>query len=93
MILFICGAYLIYRPYINTSIANFIDGWARHPMSSTNGLSPWQLWMQGMLRNYNSGHRVTDEIYGDQADNYVSMMYMVYILSQLHAGTQAACAW
>ena len=45
----------IYRPYINSAIANFVDGWSCHPMSSTNGLSPRQLWMQGMLKNYNSG--------------------------------------
>lgn len=66
--------HLIYRPYINSAIANFIDGWSCHPMSSANGLSPRQLWVQGMLRNYNSGYRVTDEIYGDQADDYVSII-------------------
>ena len=65
--------HLIYIPYINSALANFVDGWSCHPMSSNNGLSPRQLWMQGMLRNYNSGHRVTNEIYGDQADDYVSM--------------------
>ena len=64
--------HFIYLPYINSSLANFVDGWSFHPMSSANGLSPRQLWMQGPLQHYNSGHTITEEIYGDQADNYVS---------------------
>ena len=41
-------------------------------MSSANGLSPLQLWMQGMLANYNSSNRVADEMYGIQPNDYVS---------------------
>ena len=62
--------HMIYCPYINSAIANFIDDWSCHPMSSLHGLSPRQLWMQGMLRNYDSGHRVTEELYhGDHLDD------------------------
>ena len=40
------------------------------------GLSPRQLWLQGLLMNYDSGHRITEEVYhGAQADNYVSIIY------------------
>ena len=63
--------HFIYVPYINHAIAKFVDGWSHHPMSSANGLSPLQLWIQGMLQ---SNHRVTEEIYGDQADSYVSIV-------------------
>lgn len=34
----------IYLPYINSSLANFVDGWSFHPMSSENGLSLRQLY-------------------------------------------------
>ena len=57
--------HMIYIPYINLSLKTFVDGWENHPMSSVRGLSPRQLWMQGMLGNYHSGHRVTEEIYGN----------------------------
>ena len=64
--------HFIYLPFINSSLANFVDAWSFHPMSSANGLSPRQLWTQGLLQGYNSRRSVTEEIYGDQADNYVS---------------------
>lgn len=69
----------IYLPYINSSLANFVDGWSFHPMSSQNGLSPRQLWMQGMLQHYNSGHTITEEVYGGQADNYVSSFIIIIL--------------
>lgn len=42
--------HFIYLPYINSSLANFVDGYSFYPMSSENGLSPRQLWIQGMLQ-------------------------------------------
>ena len=66
--------HFIYIPYLNYSLANFVDGWSHHSISLASGLSPLQLWMQGMLHNYHSGHRITEEIYGNQADGYVSII-------------------
>ena len=59
--------HFIYIRYVNSALATFIDGW---PMSSNNGLSPQQLWVQGMLMNYHSGHSETEELYGNL--DYVS---------------------
>lgn len=74
--------HFIYLPYINSALATFIDGWNHHPMSSANGLSPLQLWMRGMLANYNSGHQITQEMYGNQPD-YVSTYYRFVNLTDL----------
>ena len=38
----------IFLPKINMSIRAFKDGWNEHPMQSERGLSPSQLWLQGM---------------------------------------------
>ena len=38
----------IFLPKINISLRAFKDGWNEHPMQSERGLSPSQLWVQGM---------------------------------------------
>ena len=40
--------FYIFLPKINMSIRAFKDGWNEHPMQSERGLSPSQLWLQGM---------------------------------------------
>lgn len=65
--------HFIYIPYINSALATFVDGWSHHPMSSARGLSPQQMWVQGMLNNSNSGYRVTEEMYGN--NDYVSKVW------------------
>lgn len=42
----------LHLPYINTSMAIYVDGWNHHPMSSASGRSPLQLWTRGMLTNH-----------------------------------------
>lgn len=38
----------IFLPKINVSLKRFMEAWNSHPMQSENGLSPEQLWLQGM---------------------------------------------
>ena len=38
----------VFLPIINNSLARFQQAWNGHPMNSENGLSPEQLWIQGM---------------------------------------------
>lgn len=38
----------VYLPKINASITSFQEAWNCHPMQSESGLSPEQLWIQGV---------------------------------------------
>ncbi len=59
--------HFIYVPLINHSLSAFVSGWSHHPLNSAHGMSPLQLWMHGMLTNYNSGRQVTEELYHQHA--------------------------
>ena len=48
--------HFIYLPLINYSLSNFTAAWSNHPMSTMHGMSPLQIWMQGMINNCNSGY-------------------------------------
>lgn len=72
--------HFIYIPYINHSLRTFVDGWSSHPMSSARGFSPLQMWIHGMLSNYSSGHRVTQELYHAE-DSFVSVHAIIIIIT------------
>ena len=38
----------VFQPRINISLRAFQDAWNNHPMQSESGLSPDQLWLQGL---------------------------------------------
>jgi hypothetical protein len=38
----------VFLPKINASLQSFKEAWNGHPMQSESGLSPEQLWIQGM---------------------------------------------
>lgn len=38
----------VFIPKINASLQSFQQAWNRHPMQSEHGLSPEQLWLEGM---------------------------------------------
>ena len=40
--------HFVFLPIINLSLRAFQDAWNNHPMQSESGLSPNQLWLQGM---------------------------------------------
>ena len=46
---------------INRSLETFKDGYNRAPISTERNQSPEQPWINGMLRNRNSGHTVARE--------------------------------
>lgn len=69
--------HFIYIKLINSALATFVNGWCHHPMSSANGLSPLQLWMQGMLTKYHSGLRITEEMFHNEVTDYVSFMMIL----------------
>lgn len=66
--------HFVYIPYINHALDAFVSAWAHHSMSSERGLTPFQLWTQGMLSDFHSGRRVTNELYHEE--DYVSRQYV-----------------
>ena len=60
----------IYIQYINHTLSAFVSAWSQHSLRSAQDMSPLQVWMHGMLSNYNSGHRITEELY--HQEDYVS---------------------
>ena len=39
---------IVYLPRINMQLQRFVDGWNNHPLHTEGGLSPNQLWTQGL---------------------------------------------
>ena len=72
--------HLVYLKYINFSIEQFINAWSSHHIRSAHNKSPRQLWIEGMVNNMTSGHRVTDELYDQACFPYVSFIVIAYKL-------------
>ena len=69
--------HFVYKPYINWSIMLFIEAWSAHPMRSEGNRTPHQLWIEGMLRNSDSGMRITEELYGNGSCFIVVIIYVL----------------
>lgn len=54
----------VFLPRINANLAEFIEGWCAHGISSANSRTPTQLWIMGMQNNAHSESTVTKELYG-----------------------------
>ena len=52
----IFALHYVYVPRINTALKEFKEQWNHHGLRTENGLSPLQLYTEGLLRNINSGH-------------------------------------
>ena len=50
----------VYTPRINASLRLF---WNRHPLRSCRNMSPIQLWVSGMLSNFNLSHLPVREVF------------------------------
>ena len=46
----------VYVPRISTALKEFQEQWNHHGLRTENGLSPLQLYTEGLIRNINSGH-------------------------------------
>ena len=57
----LAALHFVYQKRINRSLETFKDGYNRAPISTERKQSPEQLWINGMLRNRNSGHTVARE--------------------------------
>ena len=53
----------VYTPRINSSLTAFQHAWNRHSLRTAASLSPIQLWVIGMLQNYNSLHLPVQEVF------------------------------
>lgn len=60
--------HFVYLPRINRQLCEFIQSWNYHPLSSSNCLSPCQLWVRGIIENMNSGHTAVEGFFSDDID-------------------------
>ena len=59
----------VYMPRINQSLLQFQSAWNRHPLRTTSNMSPIQLWVRGMLKNYKSQHLPVQETFTAMSDS------------------------
>lgn len=57
----------VFLPRINRSITEFVSQWNNHPISTQNGLSPLQLWTEGVHQLVNSNDTGVRDILDHQA--------------------------
>ena len=57
----LAALHFVYQSRINQSLDMFKGGYNRAPLSTERNQCPEQLWINGMLRNRNSGHTVAEE--------------------------------
>ena len=57
----LAALHFVYQKRINRSLETFNHGYNRTSISTGRNQSPEQLWINGMLRNRNSGHTVARE--------------------------------
>ena len=53
----------VYLPRINHAIKQFLEAWNQHPLSSSNNLSPIQLWIAGLSRYRMSNEHMNEVSY------------------------------
>ena len=57
----IAALHYAYKPRINASLGLFKNGHNQEPISTEQNFSPEQLWIDGMLRNWNPNGTVARE--------------------------------
>lgn len=60
----------VYLTYINEKLDVFTQAWNFHKLRTERNRTPRQLWLSGMLKNANSEHTATREIFQDQPHLY-----------------------
>lgn len=66
----------VYLPRINQQQGDLVQSWNCHPLTSSNCLSPCQLWVRGMIENVSSGYTATDGFFGENLDlTYLNNMH------------------
>jgi len=60
----------VYLTYINEKLDNFTQAWNFHKLRTERNRTPRKLWLSGMLKNANSEHIATREIFQDQPPLY-----------------------
>lgn len=62
-----CAQY-VYKSVINKRLLSFQSAWNVHSLRTANYHSPRQLWLEVMLRNYNTNDTAVNEIFNNNDD-------------------------
>lgn len=66
--------HFVYLPRINAALEEFVAQWNNHSIRTRGGLSPWKLYVNGILDVHNSNYSAVENIYGPDQGN---LMYGV----------------
>lgn len=55
----------VYKPVINRRLSSFQSAWNVHSLRTENNNTPRQLWMEGILKNYNTNSTALNDILND----------------------------
>lgn len=58
----------VYKTVINKRLLSFQSAWNVHNLRTANNQTPRQLWLEGMLGNYNTNHTAVNEIFDNNDD-------------------------
>lgn len=53
----------VYKPVINKKLLSFLSAWNVHSLRTENNKTPRQLWLEGILANYNTTYTAVSDIF------------------------------
>ncbi len=59
----------LFVPRINSNLDSFQSAWNTHPIRTERNLMPSQLWVSGMLHNFDSNRSAIHELFYQQQTN------------------------
>lgn len=62
--------HMVFLPLINESLAELINDWNNHPLSSARNFSPTQMWHLGMQEIFNSDPSSFDHLINSEWENF-----------------------
>lgn len=63
----------IFLPRINHQLNNFTQAWNNHPLRTEGNWNPWQIWVNGMISEDNSGRTAVRDVF--EGNNALGHLY------------------
>ncbi|XP_057330115.1 uncharacterized protein LOC130670701 [Microplitis mediator] len=70
----------VYKTVINERLSSFQSAWNMHNIRTENNRSPRQLWIEGILGNYNTQSTAVNDVLNNDSDIYTRLYESLQIL-------------
>lgn len=70
----------VYKPVINNRLASFKAAWNVHSLRTENNLSPRQLWLEGLLSNYNTNFTAVRDVFDNNMNLHSRLLQSLQVL-------------